>query len=312
MKIFYADHFVLPLPAGHRFPMDKYRRLRERVQAAGLLASTDLQVPDAATDAHILQAHTADYLQRVKEGLLSTPEVRRIGFPWSPGLVERSRRSAGATIAACRAALQEGYGANLAGGTHHAGPDWGQGFCVFNDSAIAARVMQVEGLARQVMVIDCDVHQGNGTAAILANDPSIFTFSIHGARNFPFKKETSDLDIGLADETDDETYLAALEQGLARAFERMVPELVIYIAGADPFELDRFGRLKLSKVGLARRDDLVLHTCRQLNVPVAVTMGGGYAPNLEDIVDIHFQTIAQVIALSRLDAAAAGRKPGSA
>jgi acetoin utilization deacetylase AcuC-like enzyme len=250
-----------------------------------------MRVPLAASDAEIMRAHDSDYLHRVQHGLLTPQEIRRIGFPWSPEMVERSRRSSGATIAACRAALEDGFAANLAGGTHHAFRDGGQGFCVFNDSAIAARAMQAEGRVRRVVIIDCDVHQGNGTAAILAGDPTVFTFSIHGAKNFPFHKEQSDLDVELEDDTDDTTYLAALAQGLCQALDRAQADLAIYLAGADPFVDDRLGRLALTKVGLAARDRLVFDFCQAAGLPIAITMSGGYAPQIEDIVDIHFQTI---------------------
>jgi acetoin utilization deacetylase AcuC-like enzyme len=291
VKIFYTDHFVLPLPPEHRFPMQKYALLRQRVVEQGVIAPADLHVPEAATDEQITLAHDLGYLQRVQNGALTPPEIRRIGFPWSPQMVERSRRSSGATIAACRAALQDGLAANLAGGTHHAFRDAGQGYCVFNDSAIAARTMQVEARVERVIIIDCDVHQGNGTASILAGDPTIFTFSIHGAKNFPFHKERSDLDVELEDGTDDAAYLAALEQGLQVALEQAEAELAIYLAGADPFVEDRFGRLALTKAGLAERDRLVFDYCQAEGLPVAITMAGGYAPQVEDIVDIHFQTI---------------------
>ena len=217
MRLFYSDTFVLPLPVGHRFPMEKYALLRERVAAAAIVPAERLQIPHAATDGELLRAHSAGYLGRAQAGELSAQEIRRIGFPWSPEMVERSRRSAGATIEACRAALSEGYAANLAGGTHHAFADHGEGYCVFNDSAIAARAMQAEGRAARVLILDCDVHQGNGTAAILSDDPSIFTFSIHGAKNFPFRKQHSDLDIELPDATADDAYLDALEGGVRTA-----------------------------------------------------------------------------------------------
>ena len=271
--------------------MQKYALLRQRVAESGLIAPEDMRVPHAATDIEIERAHDPDYLRRVQAGELTPQEIRRIGFPWSPEMVERSRRSSGATIEACRAALQDGFAANLAGGTHHAFRDCGQGFCVFNDSAVAARAIQAEGGVRQVVIIDCDVHQGNGTAAILAGDPTIFTFSIHGAKNFPFHKERSDLDIELDDGTDDATYLAALERGLSQALAQAQAELAIYLAGADPFVGDRLGRLALSKNGLAERDRLVFDYCQAAGLPVAITMAGGYAPQIEDIVDIHFQTI---------------------
>lgn len=290
MKLFYADHFVLPLPPGHRFPMEKYSRLRERLLASGHFATDDFRVPDAATDTELLRAHDAGYVQRVVRGTLGHDEVRRIGFPWSEAMVERSRRSAGATLAACRAALAEGWAANLAGGTHHAFRDRGEGFCVFNDAAVAALAMRAEGRVERVAIVDCDVHQGNGTAAILANRADCFTFSIHGARNFPFDKETSDLDVELPDGTRDETYLAALDDALASVF-RHQPDLVIYLAGADPFEDDRLGRLKLTKAGLAARDERVLGECRRRSLPVAIAMAGGYARQIDDTVAIHATTI---------------------
>ena len=227
----------------------------------------------------------------VQRGALSAQEVRCIGFPWSAQMVERSRRSAGATLEACRAALADGIAANLAGGTHHAFRDRGEGFCVFNDAAVAARAMLFEQRVARVAIIDCDVHQGNGTAAILAGDDDIYTFSIHGAKNFPFHKETSDLDIELADGTGDRDYLAALKAALDRVFARFDAELVIYLAGADPFEDDRLGRLKLSKPGLAARDALVLNACKGRGIPLALAMAGGYARNIDDTVDIHAATI---------------------
>ena len=290
MKLFYADHFVLPLPPGHRFPMEKYSRLRERLLASGHFAADDFRVPDAASDTELLRAHDAGYVQRVVRGTLGHDEIRRIGFPWSEAMVERSRRSAGATLAAGRAALAEGWAANLAGGTHHAFRDRGEGFCVFNDAAVAALAMRAEGLARRVAIVDCDVHQGNGTAAILANRADCFTLSIHGARNFPFDKETSDLDVELPDGTSDEAYLAALDDALALVF-RHQPDLVIYLAGADPFEDDRLGRLKLTKAGLAARDERVLGECRRRSLPVAIAMAGGYARQIDDTVAIHAATI---------------------
>lgn len=291
VKVFYTDHYVLPLPAGHRFPMEKYALLRQRVEAAGLAGTGGLRNPHAATDTEILRAHGRGYLDRVVGGGLAAAEIRRIGFPWTPQMVERSRRSAGATIEACRAALDEGVGVNLAGGTHHAFRDHGEGYCVFNDAAIAALAVQAEGLARRVAIIDCDVHQGNGTAAILADDPTVFTFSIHGARNFPFRKEASDLDIELPDGCGDTTYLDALERGVCHALSAAQPDLVIYLAGADPFEGDRLGRLALTKAGLQARDCLVFEICAASALPVAVAMAGGYARNIADTVDIHFATV---------------------
>jgi acetoin utilization deacetylase AcuC-like enzyme len=240
----------------------------------------------------------------VQNGELTEKELRRIGFPWSPQMVERSRRSSGATVAAARAALREGLGVNLAGGTHHAFADRGEGYCVFNDAAIAARAMQSEGLARRVVIIDCDVHQGNGTAKIFEHDPSVFTFSVHGAKNFPFHKETSDLDVALPDGADDATYLAALREALPIALDRAQADLAIYLAGADPYFDDAFGRMKLTKPGLLERDRFVLESCRVLGLPVAITMAGGYAKHVEDTADIHFQTVklaAEMMHASRVD-----------
>lgn len=290
MKVFYCDHFVLPLPPQHRFPMSKYRLLRERVFAE-LTPPCELIEPHPAPDEDLLRCHLPDYVRRATTGQLTDREMRRIGFPWSAQMVERSRRSSGGTIAACRAALLDGVSVNLAGGTHHACPDHGEGYCMFNDSAVAARAMQAEGLARQVVIIDCDVHQGNGTAAIFNGDPSVFTFSIHGAKNFPFHKETSDLDIELEDGTGDDAYLSALDFGLDQALDSARADLAIYLAGADPFEGDALGRLKVTKAGLAARDRLVLERCRRARLPLAIAMAGGYARRVEDIVDIHFQTV---------------------
>jgi len=291
VKLFYADHFVLPLPQGHRFPMEKYSRLRERLAASGRFGPDDFVVPEAASDDEILRAHDDAYLRRVVGGTLAAAEQRRIGFPWSAQMVERSRRSAGATLAACRAALVEGCAANLAGGTHHAHRDFGSGFCVFNDAAIAALTMRAEARVRHVAIIDCDVHQGDGTAAILAGEPDVFTFSIHGAKNFPFRKARSDLDIELPDATADESYLDALRRGFDALFERISPELVIYLAGADPYRDDRLGRLALSIDGLAARDALVLAECAVRQIPVAVAMAGGYAREIDDTVAIHANTV---------------------
>ena len=291
MQLFYTDVFVLPLPAGHRFPMAKYAMLREALLAGGTFAPGDFQVPAAASDLELGRAHTADYIGRVSRGELSVAEQKAIGFPWSAGMVERSRRSSGATIAACRAALADGVAANLAGGTHHAFGDRGEGFCVFNDAAVAARAMQAEGRVRRLLVIDCDVHQGNGTASILAGDDSIFTFSRHGARNYPFAKENSDLDIELPDGCADAAYLQRLDDGLLTAFDLARPELAIYLAGADPFHDDRLGRLGLTFAGLAERDRRVFAACRARGVPLAIAMAGGYARNIADTVTIHATTL---------------------
>lgn len=291
MKAFYHDHFILPLPENHRFPVSKYARLRQRITAEGILASADLLVPEAATDEELLRVHCPAYLERATQGTLSEREIRRLGFPWSPQLVERSRRSVGGTIAACRWAHQEGLAANLAGGTHHAHTDFGSGYCLFNDAAAAVRAAQAEGLARRMVIVDCDVHQGDGTAAIFRQDDTVFTFSIHGAKNFPFFKEQSDLDVPLEDGCADARYLEALEQGLQLALPRAAADLAIYLAGADPYCDDRLGRLALSKAGLAARDRLVFEYCSHYGLPVAITMAGGYARCVEDTVDIHLETV---------------------
>lgn len=291
MQAFYADPFVLPLPPEHRFPMPKYSRLRDRILEDGILSADDLVVPERASDADLLRAHDADYIERVRTGTLSAKEIRRIGLPWSPMLWERARRVNGATIQACRAALVDGLAVNLAGGTHHAFRDHGEGYCVFNDSVVAARAMQAEGRARRIVVLDCDVHQGNGTAAITQGDPTIFTFSIHGAKNFPYHKVPGDLDIELDDGTGDDEYLLMLEGGLERALSLSHADLAIYLAGADPYVHDRLGRLALTMEGLAARDRLVLERCRAAGLPVAITMAGGYARNVEDIATIHTRTV---------------------
>jgi acetoin utilization deacetylase AcuC-like enzyme len=268
--------------------MEKYRLLRERVEAEGL---GELVEPPAATNELLALAHDAAYVARVTAGPLDDPAQRRIGFPWSPELIERARRSAGATIEAARAALGDGIGVNIAGGTHHAGPDWGSGYCIFNDAAVAARAMQAEEGVARVLVVDCDVHQGNGTAAIFRGDETVFTFSMHGERNFPLSKVDGDLDLALPDGTGDAEYLALLEEGLARAIDRARADLAIYVTGADPWEGDRLGRLALTKEGLRRRDELVLSHLRAAHLPVAVTMAGGYAPDIGDSVDIHMATV---------------------
>ncbi|HEX7634114.1 MAG TPA: histone deacetylase [Noviherbaspirillum sp.] len=289
MKAFYSDHFVLPLPQGHRFPMQKYRMVREGVQA--VVPDIELGEAPLTTDGVLALAHHPAYIERVAKGELSAAEQRAIGFPWTPQMVERSRRSAGATIAACRVALDQGVAANLAGGTHHAYAERGEGFCVFNDAAIAARLMQAERRVQQVAIVDLDVHQGNGTAAILAHDDSVFTLSLHAENNFPFKKECSDLDVSLSDGTGDAAYLLALQRALAEMFRRFVPQLIIYLAGADPHEGDRLGRLKLTMAGLAARDRMVFDQARERRIPVAIAMAGGYGKDIQDTVAVHVQTI---------------------
>jgi acetoin utilization deacetylase AcuC-like enzyme len=269
--------------------MAKYRMLREA--AAAQLPDLRFHEAPTTSDGVLALAHHPQYIQRVVNGALTADEQRAIGFPWSSEMVERSRRSAGATIAACRSAVADGVAVNLAGGTHHAHSDRGEGFCVFNDAAIAARLMQAERLASLVAIVDLDVHQGNGTASILATDDSIFTLSLHGDRNYPFDKASSDLDIALPDGADDAVYLAALDRALESLFTAFDPQLIIYLAGADPHEGDRLGRLKLSMEGLAERDRRVLDAANARGLPVAIAMAGGYGRNIEDTVAIHLQTL---------------------
>lgn len=288
MKAYYIDDFVLPLPPEHRFPMAKYALLSQRVKVSGVAS---LHIPRAATDEQILRCHDLDYLEKIKRGTLTAKEVRRMGFPWSTQMLERSRRSVGATIEACLSALSDGVSVNLAGGTHHACRDHGEGFCIFNDVAVAARDIQARGLANRVVIIDCDVHQGNGTAQITEGDDTIFTFSIHGEKNFPFRKCPSNLDISLPDRTPDAVYLSLLEEAIRQVIFLADADVAIYVSGADPFVDDRLGKLALTKAGLAARDRLVIESLRNADLPVAVTMGGGYAHNVNDIVDIHFQTV---------------------
>ncbi len=292
MRLFPSDRYPLPLPEGHRFPATKYRLLRERLEAhAAAGAAFEFIQPHAATDEELLRVHDRAYVGRVLSGALSAAEVRRIGFPWSPQLVERSLRSTGAAVDAAAAALEEGVAASLAGGTHHAGSDFGEGYCVFNDTAVAAREMQARGLVRRVLVLDLDVHQGNGTAEIFASDPSVFTASLHGERNFPLRKHPGSLDVGLEDGTADADYLAAVDRVLALSLGCWPADLVLYIAGADPFQGDRLGRLAVTQEGLLERDRMVLTAARAAGVPVAIVCGGGYAAAIERIVDIHASTM---------------------
>ena len=298
MQIYYTDHFVLPLPQGHRFPMVKYARLRERVLAAGIVPPHELVEPAPATEAQLTRAHDATYVARVCEGRLPPQEQRRMGFPWSPAMVERARRSVGATLGAARAALRDGLGVNLAGGTHHAYAARGEGYCIFNDVAVAIRCLQHEGLIRTAVVFDCDVHQGNGTAAIFRDDPSVFTFSVHGANNFPFRKEDSSLDIALPDRADDGEYLGAVAAGVAAARAAGPFDMAFYLAGADAHERDRLGRLNVSMRALAERDAMVLGSCASQQWPVVVVMAGGYGSNIDETVTIHLNSVLAAAALS--------------
>jgi acetoin utilization deacetylase AcuC-like enzyme len=265
--------------------------LRDRIVADPFHEPDTLLVPPAATIEQLCQAHDREYIDKVLEGRLSPAEIKRIGFPWSEEMVERSRRSSGATLAASESALVDRVSVNMAGGTHHAMRDIGEGFCVFNDAAVAIRSLLSAGKIRRALVVDCDVHQGNGTAQILRDDPRVFTFSIHGEKNFPLRKFPSHLDIDLPDGTEDHAYLAQLQIGLSQCLMAGPYDLMIYLAGADPFLDDRLGRLKLTKTGLAQRDQLVMKSAQLNCIPIAIAMAGGYARRIEDIVDIHAQTI---------------------
>ena len=307
MRAFHSDRFVLPLPAGHPFPMSKYRLLREAVQRQ--LPQIEVLPAEPASEGELALAHDPAWIAAVADGTTSAAQQREIGFPWSEAMAERARRSVGATIAAARQALLGGDGvaANLAGGTHHAYAHKGSGYCVFNDVAVAARLMQAEwhrarrALLR-VLVVDLDVHQGNGTAAIFRDDPTVFTLSLHGARNFPFRKEASDLDVELPDGCGDADYLAALDAALAEVWDRhrdAPPGLAFYLAGADPHEDDRLGRLKLSAAGLAERDRRVFDALAARRIPVAVTMAGGYGRQVETTVAVHLRTLENAVAARR-------------
>ena len=303
LQAFYADNFVLPLPQGHRFPMAKYRLLRDRVVHE--LPGVRMAQAPAASDGELALVHTPDYIAAITHGTLAAAAQREIGFPWSLAMAERARRSAGATVAAARVALGlggaargEGVAANMAGGTHHAYANMGSGFCVFNDVAVAARLMQAES-ARQrqplrpplkVAIIDLDVHQGNGTASVFAHDASVFTLSLHGEKNFPFRKEASDLDVELPDGCLDAPYLQALEQALDELDRRFEPGLLLYLAGADPHEGDRLGRLSLTFDGLEARDRRVFDWAYQRRIPLAFVMAGGYGINIDDTVQVQLNT----------------------
>lgn len=302
MRVFYADQFVLPLPPGHRFPMEKYRLLRDRLAAE--VPDIQLMRAEPATDGELALVHRPGYIQAISDGTVEPSIMREIGFPWSQAMADRARRSVGATIAACRAAFQDGIAANIAGGTHHAYADKGGGFCVFNDAAVAIRLMQAEHGRHsrrplKVAIVDLDVHQGNGTARIFRDDASVFTLSLHGAKNFPFRKEPGDLDVDLPDGTGDDAYLHALERALEELEHRFDPALVIYLAGADPHEGDRLGRLKLTWDGLEARDRRVFDWAWQRGLPLAFAMAGGYGHRIEDTIQVQVNTFAAAASYAR-------------
>ena len=293
-----SARYVIPLPAGHRFPIAKYALLRLRVLAEGLVPPEHMHEPERVRVDDLLLVHTGDYVRQLTRGGLGDAEMRRIGFPWSPQLVERSYRAVGGTCEASEAALQHGVAVNLAGGTHHAFPDRGEGFCVFNDVAVAVRRLQRARCIGRALVIDLDVHQGNGTHAIFAQDPTVFTFSMHASRNYPFRKVAGSLDVELDDGVGDEAYLAKLEEALPAVLAASRPDIAVYLAGADPHQGDRLGRLALTLSGLARRDAMVLQSCRDVGIPVAVTIAGGYGLRLEDTVAAHVGTVRMAAAFA--------------
>ena len=290
MRVCYTPRYYADIGEGHVFPIRKFELVRDRLVAEGTLSPAEIVEPREASVADVLLVHTEDYVTRLRAGALTPREIRRLGLPWSKALVRRSFLATSGTIKAARFALEEGVGANLAGGTHHAFPDHGEGFCVLNDVAVAVRVLRRDGLLRRAAVVDLDVHQGNGTAFIFAEDPSVFTFSMHGAKNYPLFKLRSTLDVELPDGTRDEEYLEALARNLPLVFGH-APELVFYLGGADPFAGDRLGRLSLTVEGLRARDEVVLRECRARGVPVATVMSGGYAADINDTVEIHCNTV---------------------
>ena len=300
MRLYPCDKYFLPLPEGHRFPVQKYEILRQRLEQDVETGMPFAFIePHAANDEELRRVHCPEYLGRVFRGTLTDAEIRRIGFPWSEELVERSLRSTGAAVDAAVSALHDGIAASLAGGTHHAGTNWGEGFCIFNDTAVATREIQDRGLVQRALIIDCDVHQGNGTAEIFMHDDSVFTLSLHGEKNFPLRKYPSSLDVPLVDGTSDESYLAALQKALEVSFSSFRPDIIFYIAGADPYEGDRLGRLGVSQEGLLLRDRFVFTTALTNCVPVAIVCGGGYCNDLFMIAEIHAATMREAARFER-------------
>jgi acetoin utilization deacetylase AcuC-like enzyme len=288
--------FGVPLPPGHRFPIEKYALVRDLVVRRGLLPPEAVEEPPRAGREALSLVHQDAYLDAIDRGTLDPVATRRLGFPWSPELRERSYHTVQGTVEAARDAVTHGAGVNLAGGTHHAFADRGEGFCVFNDVAVAIRVLQRDGLARRAVVIDLDVHQGNGTARIFAGDQSVFTFSLHGEKNYPFHKEMSRVDVGLPDGCGDQRYLDALADHLDQVLDQARADLMFYLAGADPYEGDRFGRLRVTRAGLRERDRMVFQACRSRGLPVVMTLSGGYARNVNDLAEIHADTLEELLA----------------
>ena len=290
MQVFYSDKYSLPL-GEHVFPAAKYRLTKQRLLEQAICAEADFVEPGRALDEEIALVHTLEYIDKLKHGRFSDAELTRMEVPYSAALVEAFRIAAGGTIAACRQALRGSCAVTLCGGFHHAFPDHGEGFCLINDVAVAIRTLQRSDLMRRALTVDCDVHHGNGTAEVFRQDPSVFTLSIHQRDNYPYTKPPSDIDIHLEDRTRDETYLLRLGQGLASALGAFRPDLIVYLAGADPYEQDQLGGLALTMEGLRRRDRLVFETARNAGIPVAVTLAGGYARKVDDTIAIHVNTV---------------------
>lgn len=287
MRVGYHSDYWIPLPERHPFPMGKYPALHAILLAEGLITASDVVAPDEVRREDLLLVHTPEYVEQVFTGALTPDTAKRLGFPWSPTLLRRARLAVQGTIDAARRALEDGISANLAGGTHHAFADRGEGYCTFHDVAVAIRVLQRDDRMRRALVVDLDVHQGNGTASIFEHDESVFTFSMHGERNFPLRKELSSLDVALADGLDDAGYMAQLEQRLPACFEPARADIVFYLAGVDVAAGDRFGRLALTKAGIGRRDRFVLESCRARRVPVCLVLTGGYAKTADLTADLH-------------------------
>lgn len=292
-RIFYSPYYYADIGEGHVFPIKKFELVRDKLLNEGTILPEEIVEPEPAGIEDVLLVHTEDYITRLREGTLTRQEIRRLGLPWSKSLVRRSFLATSGTINAAGHALKNGVAANLAGGTHHAFPDRGEGFCVLNDVAVAIRVLQKENLAQRFLIVDCDVHQGNGTAFIFKTDENVFTFSMHGEKNYPLFKETSNVDIELPDGTGDKEYLEILHESLPRIFLHD-PDIVFYLAGADPYENDKLGRLKITMEGLRTRDETVLEFARDRQIPVVTVMSGGYAADINDTVEIHCNTIRAV------------------
>jgi acetoin utilization deacetylase AcuC-like enzyme len=292
-KVFYSPYYYADIGENHVFPIRKFELVKDVLLKERTLTPEEIVEPEPASIEEVSLVHTTDYISRLIAGTLNRQEIRKLGLPWSKSLVRRSFLATSGTINAAKSALKNGVSSNLAGGTHHAFPDRGEGFCVLNDVGVAIRVLQREKLAEKFLIVDCDVHQGNGTAFIFQNDPSVFTFSMHGAKNYPLFKEKSNLDLELADGTSDLEFIETLNEALPRIIMHQ-PDIIFYLGGADPFENDKLGRLKLSFEGLRQRDETVLEFAKSKNVPIVTVMSGGYAADINDTVEIHCNTIRAV------------------